>query len=77
MPKQTFETKNSHKPLSERAMLAAKIISATGVAALAGVAFNNSRDYGYHSDRNPSPPTYMDSHSGINPADIVHNDNNK
>jgi hypothetical protein len=66
----TFEDPTQNHDHLGRLILAGKLLGATAIASLATVGFVRSENYGYHPDRNPAPPTYLDTHKGINPANI-------
>lgn len=52
-----------------------KTMAGFAIAVAAGIGFANSHNhYGYDPSRNPSPPTYNDTHKDINPADIHQGD---
>jgi hypothetical protein len=75
MSKQTHETSQSSR--KDRLVVAGKFVGAAAVTSLVAFAYHNSEGYGYHPDRNPSPPTYLETHAGINPANILPSDSGK
>lgn len=46
-------------------------LAAAAIAPFVAKGFVEGHDYGYHPSRNPAPPTYLETHTGTNPADIV------
>ena len=65
----TQETTEDTKPNLRRRLVVAATVTGIGAAAIANIVANHGK-YGYDPSHNPAPPTYMDRHPGLNPADI-------
>jgi hypothetical protein len=72
----TFEKTTTTPETYKRRRRVAAAITGLILAPIVVKAGIESYGYGYHPDQNPQP-TYFDTHSGVNPADVVPNSSGK
>jgi hypothetical protein len=72
----TFESNTTSQETYRRRRRVAAAITGLILAPIVIKAGIESYGYGYHPDQNPRP-TYFDTHSGVDPADILPDDSGK